>query len=138
MQTTFKVFSRRSHFRSIHQRGFTLIEVMVALVIIGLALPALMGRMSSMANTVSYSRDLTIAHWVAENKIQEIYLTERLQRLVPKGRQAGDVEMAGIVWDWKTEAEEQKGIYAGALRVWVRVGRQGQEPLVELSTVMVE
>ena len=118
--------------------GFTLIEVMVALMIIGLALPALMGRMGSMASTVGYSRDLTIAHWIAENKIQEIYLAERLQNLVPKGRQAGDVEMAGIIWDWQVEAEEQKGEFAGSLRVYVRVAPQGQDPIVELSTVMVE
>ena len=101
--------------------GFTLLEVMVALVIIGLALPALLGRMSSMASTVDYTRELTVAHWVAENVVQQIYLTDRLQNLVPKGRQSGEMEMAGAMWDWKTEAEEQKGMYAGSLRVWVRV-----------------
>lgn len=110
----------------------------MALVIIGLALPALLGRMSTMASTVSSTRDMTIAHWVAENKIQELLLIERLQNQIPKGRQAGDVEMAGQLWDWQIEAEEQKGIYEGSLRVWVRVGPQGQEPIVELSTVMVE
>ncbi|BCD99106.1 type II secretion system minor pseudopilin GspI [Marinagarivorans cellulosilyticus] len=118
--------------------GFTLIEVMVALMIIGLALPALMARMSTMANTVGYSRDLTIAHWVAENKVQEMYLAETLQNVVPTGRQAGDIEMAGIIWDWKIEAEEQKGMYAGTLRVWVRVGPQGQDPIVEISSIMVQ
>ena len=70
-------------------KGFTLLEVMVALVIIGLALPALLGRMSTMASTVSSTRDMTIAHWVAENKIQELLLIERLQNQIPKGRQAG-------------------------------------------------
>ncbi len=119
-------------------KGFTLLEVMVALVIIGLALPALLGRMSTMAGTISSTRDMTIAHWVAENKVQELLLIERLQGLVPKGRQAGDVEMAGQLWDWQVEAVEQKGLYEGSLRVWVRVGPQGQDPIVELSTVMVE
>ena len=118
--------------------GFTLIEVMVALMIIGLALPALMARMSTMANTVGYSRDLTIAHWVAENKVQEIYLAESLQNIVPTGRQAGDIEMAGMIWDWKVEAEEQKGMYEGTLRVWVRVAPQGKEPIVEISSIMVK
>ncbi len=118
--------------------GFTLLEVMVALLIIGLALPALMGRMASMAGTVGYNRELTIAHWVAENKVQEIELTERLQNIVPKGRQAGDIDMAGIVWDWSVEAEEQKGDFTGTLKVYVRVGPQGQEPLVELITLMAE
>jgi general secretion pathway protein I len=119
-------------------KGFTLIEVMVALVVIGLALPALMARMGTMASTVGYSRDLTIAHWVAENKVQEMYLAERLQNIIPKGREAGDIEMAGVIWDWKIEAEEQKGIYEGTLRVRVSVARQGQEKLVELSALMVE
>ncbi|HEY7774835.1 MAG TPA: type II secretion system minor pseudopilin GspI [Marinagarivorans sp.] len=128
----------KRHLGSMRGAGFTLLEVMVALMIIGLALPALMARMGTMANTVSYSRDLTIAHWVAENKVQEMYLAETLQNLVPKGRQAGDEEMAGIVWDWRIEAEEQKGMYAGTLRVWIRVGPQGQDPIVELSAIMVE
>ena len=119
--------------------GFTLLEVMVALVIIGLALPALLGRMSSMASTVDYTRELTVAHWVAENVVQQIYLTDRLQNLVPKGRQSGEMEMADVMWDWKTEAEEQKGMYAGSLRVWVRVFKEGADtPLVELSMVLVE
>ncbi|MDZ7923532.1 MAG: type II secretion system minor pseudopilin GspI [Marinagarivorans sp.] len=118
--------------------GFTLLEVMVALLIIGLALPALMGRMASMAGTVGYNRELTIAHWVAENKVQEIELTERLQNIVPKGRQAGDIEMAGIIWDWSVEAEEQKDDFRGTLKIYVRVGPQGQEPMVELVTLMAE
>lgn len=118
--------------------GFTLLEVMVALLIIGLALPALMGRMASMAGTVGYNRELTLAHWVAENKVQEIELTERLQNIVPKGRQAGDIEMAGIIWDWSVEAEEQKDDFRGTLKIYVRVGPQGQEPMVELVTLMAE
>lgn len=118
--------------------GFTLLEVMVALLIIGLALPALLGRMASMAGTVGYNRELTIAHWVAENRVQEIELTERLQNIVPKGRQAGDIEMAGIIWDWSVEAEEQKDDFRGTLKVYVRVGPQGQEPMVELVTLMAE
>lgn len=120
-------------------RGFTLLEVMVALVIVGFALPAIMFSMGSMSSATSYARDLTIAHWVAENVVQEVYLTDRLQRLVPKGRQSGDTEMAGLIWDWQTEAEEQKGLFQGSLRVWVRVFREGEdEPLVVLSMVVIE
>ncbi len=120
-------------------KGFTLLEVMVALLIIGLALPALMGRMGSMASTVDYTRDLTIAHWVAENVVQEVYLGRRLQNVIPKGRQSGEMEMAGVLWDWKTETEEQKDLYEGSSRVRVQVFREGQdEALVELSMVLVE
>ena len=67
-----------------------------------------------------------------------MYLAETLQNVVPNGRQAGDIEMAGMIWDWRIEAEEQQGMYAGTLRVWVRVGPQGQDPIVEISSIMVQ
>ncbi len=119
------------------QRGFTLVEVMVALLIVSMALPALLLRIGGMATTAAHSRDVAVAHWVAENKLQEIYLTQRLQRLTPRGRQADDVEMAGETWDWQTETEETA--VPGLLRLRVRVKMQGAEDnLVELSGFILE
>jgi general secretion pathway protein I len=118
--------------------GFTLLEVMVALIIVALAIPALLGRMGAMSNNVAYTRELTMAHWVAENKIQELRLNEKLQRELPSGLQAGDIEMGGIRWDWQVETEEQKDLYEGSLKVTIRVSPQGKPPIVELITVMVK
>jgi general secretion pathway protein I len=50
--------------------GFTLVEVMVALLIVALALPALLMRIGGMATAAGHSRDVAIAYWVAENKLQ--------------------------------------------------------------------
>lgn len=118
-------------------RGFTLVEVMVALLIVATALPALLMRIGSMASTTAHSRDVAVAHWVAENKIQEIYITQTLQKITPRGRQADDVPMAGAVWDWQTEMQDTE--VPGMSRLYVRVSRQGAEDnLVELSGFILE
>ena len=117
--------------------GFTLVEVMVALLIVALALPALLMRIGGMASAAAHSRDVAVAYWVAENKLQEIYLTQRLQGVVPRGRQADDTRMAGAGWDWQTETEETE--LPGMLRLRVRVRMQGDEHnLVELSGFLLE
>lgn len=118
-------------------KGFTLVEVMVALLIVALALPALLMRIGGMATAAGHTREVALAYWVAENKLQEIYLTQRLQGITPRGRQADDTQMAGETWDWQTETEETE--LPGLLRLRVRVRMQGaEENLVELSGFLLE
>ncbi len=58
-----------------YTRGFSLIEVVIALAVLAIALSALIDSASNAtANTVSL-RDKTLAHWVAMNKMAEIRLT---------------------------------------------------------------
>ena len=117
--------------------GFTLIEVMVALVIVAMALPALLMQIGAMANSSLHAREVMIATWVAENKLQETNLTLQLQRIVPSGRQADDVEMAGEHWDWEIQTEPTA--IPGLLRLRVSVKAQGQENwLAELSGFTLE
>ena len=55
-------------------RGFTLVEVLVALVIVAMALAALMITVSSTARTSGYLRDKTVAQWIALNRLTEVRL----------------------------------------------------------------
>lgn len=117
-------------------RGFTLIECLVALLIIAMALPALLMNVGSMSNATERSRNTMIAHWIAENRLEEIYLTQQLERKIPRGLEADDVQMAGEVWDLQTEAIDMPPMLPGMdiVRVYVRVKLQGAESnLVELS-----
>ncbi len=117
--------------------GFTLIEVMVAMIIVSVALPALVMQMGSMSNAAFRAQETMLAHWVAENKMQEIYLTQRLQKIVPRGRAAGDIEMGGRVWDWQVE-ERAVEEFPGFHQIWVRISPQGGDVAAEITGFYVD
>jgi general secretion pathway protein I len=81
-------------------RGFTLIEVLVALAIVAIGMAAVLGTLTSSASTLLYMRDKTLANWVALNHIAE----QRLQPQMPQlGNSDGDVDYAGQKWHWRQE-----------------------------------
>jgi general secretion pathway protein I len=62
-------------------RGFTLLEVLVALVIIGVALAAALRGAMSLTSTAGYTRDKLLAIMTAENRLLEMRLSrERLDQ----------------------------------------------------------
>ncbi len=83
--------------RSKHSKGFTLIEVLVAMVILSLSLLAAIKVASAVTRSAIDLQDITIAHWVAMNKVVELRLAKALPRT---GRSNGQDEMAGREWRW--------------------------------------
>lgn len=97
-------------------RGFTLIEVLVALVIVAVGMAAVMSALSSAANTVSFLRDETFANYVALNKIA----TLRLSGQIPQtGTSSGDVDYANRSWHWRQEVAATE--IPGVVRIDVKV-----------------
>ncbi len=84
-------------------RGFTLVEVMVALAIVAIALPALMFALSRQADDTGYLRDKSLARMVAENKLAEKRLRVYAQRQLQKGKDSGVDVFAGRDWYWWME-----------------------------------
>ena len=78
-------------------RGFTLLEVLVALTIVSLALGALISTSGSHASNASYLKQKTLAHWVAMN---EFALLQLQQEWPGKGDSRGSTQMAGTEWFW--------------------------------------
>ncbi|MDH5275424.1 MAG: type II secretion system minor pseudopilin GspI [Gammaproteobacteria bacterium] len=77
------------------QYGFTLLEVLVALVIVALGLIAAFGQVNQTITTASRLRDKTIAHWVAMNEMTRL----RLKGEFPAtGSRSDEVEMARTTW----------------------------------------
>jgi general secretion pathway protein I len=83
-----------------NSRGFTLIEVLVALAIVAIGMAAVLSTLTSSASTVIYMKDRTLAQWIALNHIAE----QRLQAQVPAlGNTEGDIDYAGSKWHWRQE-----------------------------------
>jgi general secretion pathway protein I len=80
------------------QRGFTLIEVVVAFVIVVLAVSALLGAVTSSASNTAFLRDKTFAEWVALNKLTET----RVAGITPsRGVTTGELQYAGRRYQWQ-------------------------------------
>lgn len=99
-------------------RGFTLIEVMVALLVIALGVGALLTTLVSAADTSAYLRDRSFAQWIALNRISELRLSTGRQQ---PGVTRDTVQYAGFTWQFEQSITDA-GI-GGLLRVDVRVAR---------------
>ncbi len=81
-------------------RGFTLIEVLVALAILAITLSALLKASGSYARNASYLKEKTLAQWIAQNKAAEY----QLQKAFPRtGNREGDVNFALQEWRWRVK-----------------------------------
>lgn len=111
------------------QRGFTLLEVLVALAVIAIPLLALMESITTNVSNAAYLRDRTIAHWVAMNQVAE-------QQLEPQwpapGQTQDQVPMAGRTWYWKMTVRVTNDPDIRRLDVEVRARKDDKQPLESL------
>ena len=77
------------------QRGFTLLEVMVALVIVALGLMAAFGQVNQSLTVASRLRDKTLANWVAVNQMTQLRLLGEFPAI---GTRSDEVDMARTTW----------------------------------------
>ncbi len=83
--------------------GFTLIEVLAALVIVSIGMLAVIQAVNQAVSNGAYLRDKTVAQWVAMNQLTLM----RLAQTPPaKGTSSGETEMAGQRWKWTAEVAE--------------------------------
>jgi len=86
--------------------GFTLVEVMVALAVVAVALPALLVTLSQQLDGLRYLEDRTHAQWVAANRLAELRLVVGAKGSLQTARVSGTEEMAGRSWYWWSEGVE--------------------------------
>ena len=85
------------------RRGFTLLEVMIALLVITLGLGAVMATTGEAGWKSARLRETTIANWVAYNEIA-LYRASRTWNKV--ARLSGETEMANAEWVWRMQVKE--------------------------------
>jgi general secretion pathway protein I len=99
--------------------GFTLIEVLVALVIVAVGMSALMGALSSSAKTVAYMQDKTFAEWVALNQIASVRIALQKGQIPATGNTTGDIDLVNRTWHWRQEVVDSQ--VPGIRRIDVKV-----------------
>ncbi len=113
-----------------HQRGFTLIEILVALAVIATAVAAVVASVSAHVNNAAYLRERTLAHWVAMNKITELQVSGTWPGA---GNQRGEALMAGGTWHWEVAVSTTDDADVRRLDVQVYAGERAEgEPLTNM------
>jgi general secretion pathway protein I len=114
--------------KRVNARGFTLVEVLVALFVVGLALTAVMTNVGQgVSNTIAL-RERTIAMWVAKNRLA----THLLSNTWPSPESTdGTTEMAGQEWRWREQVATTPDADIRRIEIEVRI-RPEREVLARL------
>jgi len=110
-------------------QGFTLVEVMIALAIVAMALPALVLLVIAQIDGAAHIRNKTYGMWVAENELTRLTLLNNKDlfptyKLIQKD--SGRAEMMGLQWQWKFETSVAEEIpIEGIVRIDVDVAVLG-------------
>jgi general secretion pathway protein I len=96
--------------------GFTLVEVLVALMIVAVGLTALMVAVNGTARTSGFLRDKTLAQWIALNRLSEVRLN-----VVKFGQNTdtGELDFGSRKWHYDTRYFDTS--VASMKRVVIRV-----------------
>jgi general secretion pathway protein I len=112
-------------------RGFTLLEVLVALAVIAIGLAAAIRVGATNSANAIHLRDKTLAQYVAANKAVEL----RLQPQWPAvGTQRGRAPMGHREWRWSTRVSET--FDARVRRADIEVGIEDGKPIATLSAFL--
>jgi general secretion pathway protein I len=84
-------------------RGFTLIETMVALVIVALGMTAVYMQLSQYASNAVYLRDKTLASWLGSNVVTELSIQQQWPAI---GDEMQEREFADRTWNLTIEISE--------------------------------
>lgn len=91
----------RSDFR--HRGGFTLLEVLVALAIVGLGMIAVFTQLNQSLLATSRLRDKTLANWIAVDRITELRITGQFPEV---SERTDELEMARSTWAYTVKVSQ--------------------------------
>lgn len=115
-----------------HNKGFTLLEVIVALAVIAFALAAAVSAVSGNTRNAAGLQQRTYAHWVAMNKMAELHIS----RQWPSTKTTkGSTLMARHEWFWamKISKTPDGEDMIRRVDVMVRPNEDDETPLVTLT-----
>ncbi len=115
-------------------RGFTLLEVLVALVIIGVALSAAMRGAMSLTNAAEGTRQKLLATLTAENRLLELRL---MRQRLDIGQSTVECEQGGITFTCEQAIKSTPNPFFRRVELRVTLsGPDGTRQLAEMLTVL--
>lgn len=118
------------HNNTLIQRGFTLIEILVALTIIAIAMAALIKASGDYTSSASYLKQKTLAHYVAMNELNTLQVNRTWPDL---GTDTKTVTMAGHDWPVLRETLETADPATHAVRFTVYVDAERKQAVTHLQ-----
>jgi general secretion pathway protein I len=108
------------------QRGFTLLEVLIALAVLAVALAAAIKAVTSHVSNVAYLKERSMAHWVGLNALTELRVSGQWPS---SGEIKGDETMTGREFKWVISVTEVEGGDVRRLDVKVTPADDAERPL---------
>lgn len=112
-------------------KGFTLIEVLLALSVFSLAGLALLDTADTHFTSLNNLENKMIADWVAANQLVEVNLDETWP---PKNNKTGKIEMAGREWFWTQKVIKTQDNDMRSVVIEVRQSEKSELALTSLMT----
>ena len=109
-------------------RGFTLIEVLIAVAILAVAMSVFLSGASQYADNAHYMKQRSIANLVAHNRLVEM---QQIEPWPDEGRQEGPAENGGQQWRWRSEVSESPDPRVRKVEVTVFAVESEREPLAD-------
>lgn len=115
-------------------RGFTLLEVLVALAVFATAAMAVINAANIQMSQIPVMRERTLANYVASNRLVEV----KLENTFPEvGSKDGRMEMAGEQWYWRQKVIKAADDKLRLVRVSVSKDAGFDGILAEVDTYVV-
>ncbi len=111
-------FNNQLQFKMQLSRGFTLLEVLIALAIVSIAVIPMVSTPISVSSNQSILKAKTFAQYVALNKIAELHLERNFP---PLGNKKGTELMAGREWFWKSKIVKANSLFKNIRRIELTV-----------------
>ena len=112
-------------------RGFTLLEILVALAVMAIVVVAFLRGNTQMIANADYLRDKTLAEWVALNRAAELRLAGQW---LGEGGAEGTTLMADRTWRWRAAGKVSPDPEMQIVTIEVRANEgPGASPLASLT-----
>jgi general secretion pathway protein I len=116
-----------------NHKAFTLLEVLVALIILATALSAAIQTSTVSIENTRYLRDKTLAHWVAMNVVTDLQVRNEWLNI---GKKTGSAVMAEREWFWEIQVFDTMDKALRRLEIRVYENRNSKESLTVLTAFL--